>query len=442
MKNRIFTLIALLLSQFVNAQCSASFTDSVVGPLTVKFTNTSSSPSVGQFATYMFYYGDGNSGGLGIPGFSVNYTYAAPGTYTAVLVMTVYDSSNMSVACMDSSSFQTFTVVGDSVWPGDVNSDHVVDATDALDLALGYGSTGASRSGASISWLAQYCSNWGTNIVTGVDMKHADCDGNGTVNAADTAAINSNYGLTHPKTAPHAQHKTSGVPDLYFDLTGITLNAGTTVSVPIKLGSSSLPMNNILGLTAHVKISGITLGSPESIAYPTSWLGTSSNTYSFRKSISNNQVDWAYARNDHANTSGNGTMATLTFTIPSSASGQVIFSFENVEIINASGTVLSGYNVVDDTANIVTTGLANITADNGVKVYPNPSNGIFNITGQGLQNAEVMVTDIVGRKVYNSNLNMNNGIGQINLSNLTEGVYFININAGNTVYNSKIMLQH
>jgi hypothetical protein len=317
-----------------------------------------------------------------------------------------------------------------------VNSDHVVNNQDALDLALGYGSTGTSRSGASISWVAQYSADWGTNIVAGVDKKHADCDGNGTIDANDTAAINANYGLTHPKGQHQATAKIAGLPDLYFDLSGILLTPGSTISVPIKLGSSSLPMNNILGIAAEVKISGITPASNPAISYPISWLGNGSNTFSFRKAINANRIDWAYARKDHQNVSGSSTIANLSFTLPlATSSFNMVLYFDNVKIIDKSGNVITGYNVMDDTA-FVGIDCCGPVPVGEFYLTPNPSGAQCDLQillGQRqATDLKISITDMLGKVVWTYTEENIQGYKVVSLPapTITSGIYMIHIQAG------------
>ena len=334
---------------------------------------------------------------------------------------TVHDTVLVTAACLD------------SVWPGDVNSDHVVDNQDALDLALGYGYTGYARTSASIGWTPRFCHDWGFDVVAGVDMKHADCDGNGTVNSSDTAAVAANYGQTHPRGIHHVGAKVTGYPDLYFDLSGISLVAGTTVTIPIKLGTSAVPMSNILGLAAQVKVNGITLGSNASISYPASWLGSAGNTFSFRKSVTPNQVDWACARNDHQNVTGNGTIASITLAIPPNANPQqMVLSFENVKMIDNAGNEITAYNVSDDTANVNPSGVASFTTrEEYYNIMPNPSGAQCELqmllTAQA--NIEIKVTDVTGKVIWNHSEENVNGTKSVSLPapTITSGIYMIHV---------------
>jgi hypothetical protein len=59
-------------------------------------------------------------------------------------------------------------------------------------------------------------------------------------------------------------------------------------------------------------------------------------------------------------------------------------------------------------------------------VYPNPSNGIFNVqleTSTPLSLATVEVTDVLGRVILTDNVKTGNY--QLNLGNNVNGVYFV-----------------
>ncbi|WP_158085122.1 T9SS type A sorting domain-containing protein [Niastella vici] len=77
-----------------------------------------------------------------------------------------------------------------------------------------------------------------------------------------------------------------------------------------------------------------------------------------------------------------------------------------------------------------------------VKIYPSPSNGLVNIqfNRSELLNAEITVTDQSGRIVYKmSNKSESNQI-QLNLQHLSNGLYFIKVNAQNKVAVKKVLI--
>jgi hypothetical protein len=293
----------------------------------------------------------------------------------------------------------------DSVWPGDANGDKTVNIYDPLAVAVAYGKTGPSRTGASTSWLAQYCAAWSTSFVSGINMNKADCNGDGTVNSTDLGAVTTNYGSTHPKGSWNNGARTTGVPELYFDLTGINLVPGSAVTVPIKLGSSSLPVSKLYGVAGSVVISGITPTVDPTYSTPaTTWMGTSSNTLSFNKQVNSNKLDFAYAKTDHVNANGQGVIANISFTVPSSAAlgTQVVLSFAGVKFIDSAGKPLTSFNVLSDTS-AVTTAVPNVnTALVSAMILPNPSTNYANIKLNLDKDAQLQmqITDIVGKTVW------------------------------------------
>lgn len=320
----------------------------------------------------------------------------------------------------------------DSVWPGDVNYDLITDNNDALDLALYNGETGQARGTITINWSEQICQNWNATQVNGENMKHADCDGDGTVDVnVDVAAINQNYGLIHPKGIHLPQAKSTSLPDLYFDLTGITFTAGTTVNVPIKLGTNALPMNNILGIAAKIKVQNVTLDNAPTITNTTSWIGNSGNTMNFYKGVTNNQTDWALARTDHSNISGDGTIATLVMDIPAGSSGDAILYFDDVKIINNAGQEITDYNVIDDTATIVPVTINSTIKTNGnITIAPNPSQGKaeLQISMVEATSLQIHITDMMGKQVCNNIFAAPKGNSNIILpSHLAAGIYSIQV---------------
>jgi photosystem II stability/assembly factor-like uncharacterized protein len=76
-----------------------------------------------------------------------------------------------------------------AVYPGDTNQDGSCDVRDLLPIGRFFNATGPARTGGSLTWSPQTATNW-----TIPDATHADCDGNGTVEAIDVNGLINNYG--------------------------------------------------------------------------------------------------------------------------------------------------------------------------------------------------------------------------------------------------------
>ncbi|MEP7168791.1 MAG: hypothetical protein ABI855_05420, partial [Bacteroidota bacterium] len=203
--------------------------------------------------------------------------------------------------------------VTSNVWPGDANYDLIVNNYDLLNIGLAYGETGPVRTGGSNSYIAQTAANWSNFFNSAVNKKHADCDGNGTVNADDTLAISLNYGITHPaRLSSPLSENSAGVP-LYFDMPTGNIAPGSMVDIPVYLGTSSYPADSIYGiaLTINYDPSFIQAGTMN-IDFINSWMITPTNNIHIEKDFSaSGNFDLALSRIDHTNSSGYGLIATL-----------------------------------------------------------------------------------------------------------------------------------
>ena len=79
-----------------------------------------------------------------------------------------------------------------------------------------------------------------------------------------------------------------------------------------------------------------------------------------------------------------------------------------------------------------------------ISTYPNPVENELNIRWENEQTgiANILITDMTGREVYSSQLDMNtkSGSTQINTAALKDGVYFISIRSGSFSYTNKIVV--
>ncbi|HEY9176638.1 MAG TPA: T9SS type A sorting domain-containing protein [Flavipsychrobacter sp.] len=330
----------------------------------------------------------------------------------------------------------------DSVWPGDANADKIVDMYDPLAVAINYNDTGAARPGATVNWTGQYCDFWNGSFLNNIDKKHSDCNGDGTVDTADLAAIGMNYGKTHPKGP---RRKTTGNTELYFDHSGINPNPDSVVSIKIMLGSSTNPVSQIYGLAANVLVDGLSLSTPPTITYSSSWLGSSSNTLNFTKDVSPTSIDWAYARTDKQDVNGQGILANLEFRIPASTPGGtlVTLSYDRTKFINHEGLELADITTLEDTFYVRHPAAVNQTDNTGwqINIYPNPSKDFatLSISSTAKTDANIAIKDIAGRTISIIKTDLKTGGNNIELSagKLTPGIYLVHISTAG--YGEKVV---
>lgn len=118
----------------------------------------------------------------------------------------------------------------------------------------------------------------------------------------------------------------------------------------------------------------------------------------------------------------------------SAYAGQVI----NVRFTVTTGVSWSSDIAIDDVSFVdqVTTGIENISTAEGFTVYPNPSEGVFNIQFNELPKNIVQLIDMNGRVVEELRIQSNSS--QLDLSNYPKGVYFLSIQ--NTSIREKLIV--
>jgi uncharacterized repeat protein (TIGR01451 family) len=81
----------------------------------------------------------------------------------------------------------------------------------------------------------------------------------------------------------------------------------------------------------------------------------------------------------------------------------------------------------------------------GISIYPNPASGLISVAWQqqSTGNAMVIITDMAGREVYRSSIDINvaSGEAQIDISTLKEGIYMLSIRSGSINFNKKLVVE-
>lgn len=321
------------------------------------------------------------------------------------------------------------------IWPGDADNSAIADNNDLLPIGLYYGQTGIPRSSISNVWQADSVADWGITQNNGVDMKHADCNGDGTIDANDTLAINLNLNLTHAIPVINNTSGERAASDLYFITAGTSFNPGDWVNAELWLGTSTSPISNLYGIAfnIHYDVSLVQPGT-ESLSYSSSWLGTPGTDV-----LKISKVDalaytayGALTRTDHTDVSGYGKIADFKFQIKTSLTSAVTMPLwiSNYKANNAAG--------IEQT---FTTSVTEINKATGITVYPNPFSSQTNISFNEEQNHSIIkITDVLGKEVRI--IDFSGKILSIEKGEMKDGIYFLQIVDGNkNIVNRKIIIQ-
>lgn len=103
--------------------------------------------------------------------------------------------------------------------------------------------------------------------------------------------------------------------------------------------------------------------------------------------------------------------------------------------------------LLDDINISASTGIEEATANRSITIYPNPNNGNFNIDVKNVDTSTGSVTNekisinvfnSLGQSVYQANHKTINGVYNLELSNQSSGVYFVQLIIGDKVYQKRI----
>lgn len=351
-----------------------------------------------------------------------------------------------SLLSYSNSSFFVAKLV-DDVWPGDSDNNAIVNNNDLLPIGLYFGQTGAPRASISNVWQADSAVNWGITMSNGFDIKHVDCNGDGTIDVNDTLAINLNFNLTHaiPPYTDYTDERPA-IPDIYFITSGNSYNAGDWVTAEVWLGNSTVPVSDLYGIAFNVSYSSLLVQSgTESITFPVSWLGTpGTNIIKIGKiDAFTNLVYGAETRIDHTNASGFGKIAEFKFQLKTTiaSTSTMHFSISNYSGNNALG-VSQEFNTINDSiiVNATTVGIIEENSTSEITISPNPFTSKTTIIfSQEQENCIIKIIDILGKEVKiisftGKQLIMEKG-------EIQEGVYFVQVICNKTIINRKIVIQ-
>ena len=374
----------------------------------------------------------------GVLGADSNHTYVTAG----IFIDTVTDANGCQV------SYRIDAGCNDQcVWPGDANYDGLVDNNDLLPIGLGYDTTGYARLYPTISFTPQYCQNWIDTLVTGVNYKHIDCNGDGIINADDTTAVLLNYGSTHPRGGG-AQPWKNNAPILHVKISPDTLSDGQTVTATLSLGDSSLPCTNVYGLAFTYNYDPIVVDTNSiNLTFTNSWLaGTGDHINISKNFFGPGQIQAAITRINHLNRSGSGVIANVSMKITTgNINGKnmqyyLMHSFiSNLTVIDNAGNVLP-FNAGSDTAQVefIPTAIAPVTAATAkINIFPNPAIDQLYVNCSLPATGLISIVDMEGRTVMQQSIETLTST--LNISALSGGVYMIKVNCNNQEYYSRFV---
>lgn len=332
----------------------------------------------------------------------------------------------------------TVTIVADCaddcVWPGDTDNNGRANVWDVLPIGLAYGEEGPARGVPNNLWIPQQANDWEDSLIlannSSVNYKYIDTNGNGTIDSFDVAAIEQNYGLTHPKQGHQLEDADFAI---LLDFLTDSISLGDTVTANIILSESG-DTTNIYGLAFSINHNVEDSGSMH-INFPPSFIGNSQNTISLQKNLGNGKIEAAISRINKLNTVGAGVFGVLTFIMEDFVDGkkkiaaeQINFNISDVRAVNNLGEEIPIIGVGDVAFfNDTSTGIEDKVMDYALELYPNPTYNELYVNLQGLQVTEVLITNLVGEQILLQSIKAQQKELELSLKGLKQGIYLLQL---------------
>ncbi len=132
------------------------------------------------------------------------------------------------------------------------------------------------------------------------------------------------------------------------------------------------------------------------------------------------------------------------FSALTDASGNVAIP-HTLAIGTPATLTVTGFNLTTYTSNVTigSTAVNNIEMSNSLQIYPNPSNGTFDLNYSliNIENSTIKIVDVLGKEVYSDMLNPNDQSKTISLTHVESGLYFLTFENSNGSVTRKITIQ-
>lgn len=326
-----------------------------------------------------------------------------------------------------------------NVWPGDTNNDGIVDGRDILPIGQYYGQTGPTPNNYGTLWQAYPRQPWTSDGNTPKRV-YADANGDGTISASDVLPVGSNYNKTHSIFGLVTKNdfefndklEKQSLSNASIKLIGPSnVKANTNFTISVTVGNP-VAVSDLYGLSFKIVSSAATCSYIDNSAIEGTFLGSS--ILKFFQKVDNQTIDAAVSKTSQPRVSGTGTIASFGFS--SSVDQTVTFSLQNVTATNSNGsTILLDVSPASVLVDVKENNL--LPSEFSLEQnYPNPFNPSTSIR------YDIPSKSFVTLKIFNtlgeeikSLVNENKSAGSYEVkfdgSNLSSGVYFYRITAGN-----------
>ena len=350
---------------------------------------------------------------------------------------------------------------GQTLWPGDVNNNGVVNTVDILYWSYARGSVGPARSDQSVAWQEVNIDvQWGQIFPDETDYAYADCDGNGVVDDNDLEIIKNNFlferALVERDTFPIGEEGLSPELRLTPDQEVLPSDAAD-VEVFVELGSQEMAIDSFFGIAFTIPYNKEIVSDQKnrtnySLPNEELWFG---NPPEDVKEVVINDTE---AGKLHiavyrkigpvvSDTLGFGPMGSIVMEdIVFGSNTSLELNPADVKMVtkNFSETKVFPVGTLVITENHNTTSSKDIHKENKILLYPNPASNWISLEAKGKQNniQAFELYNLLGRLVAQKQFDFPASQIRLNLPSLPTGLYLVKIKTESGFYTAKVKIEN
>jgi hypothetical protein len=260
-----------------------------------------------------------------------------------------------------------------------------------------------------------------------LDMKYADCNGDGITLYNDTMAISQNFGLTHTFKTGITPDFPKAIPTVSL-LFPDTVMVNTPTQIEVLLGDAANPFTDLHGinfdfnLNTNIHITNFTL---------TSLLAAPATQLKLLKNTGTNEYSFAFTKTDGTGFSGYGSAATITMVFDSipGLPFNTTATVSNAVCLNADGTWNSptGSAASFILASGTTVQINEPESNLNLNIHPNPASTQTEISFTLPAPGKCILTlrNTLGELIQTTTIDGQSGKNSVNvdLSRLGQGIY-------------------
>ncbi len=328
----------------------------------------------------------------------------------------------------------------DCVRYGDTNKDNIVNHLDLLNLGFAYGATGPSRTSSGEDPVLTYAEDFSLSFVDGLNLKHADCDGNGKVELADLNVIEQRYTPALAKT----EHNSFGGGPFKLEMPAFKVTGGQSVSIPVYL-QAEIPPRELYGFAFSLKVDQdfIEAGSLEFSFSKDDFGGEELINFS-KEFEQEGRVDIASVQTGKEAALLGGQIGTIRFVVIDNVNGkqdsdELKISLLGAVLMDEKGAVREvsgskGLLSVDINASIKKSTLGQ------VRLYPNPTNSSLHLQFNERVWGRVSLLDMSGVVVQAVAVKGEFSPQSMDVRDLNPGIYIVEITFDEQVLRQRILI--